>query len=124
MILIVYTMADNWSEPALRPLLLQWQGCVAKLTQTSTLSLWPSNTTLLPFVKTKQLGWQALAQWLTAHSRVILVFQDSCGIIQFIMTNIKKEIFSPGMTEQCPNVSLLLPSLKLSPGSTLARERL
>ena len=27
--------------------------------------------------------------------------------------------FPPGMTEQWPNVSRLLPSLKLSPGSTL-----
>ena len=72
------TMADNWSEPTLRPLLLQWQGCMTQLRQTSTLTLWPSNTTLpFPFVKTEQLGWQALTQRFTAHRGVILVFKDS-----------------------------------------------
>ena len=70
-------MADNWSETALGPLLLQWQGCVAKLTQTSTLSLWPSNTPLLPFIKAEQLGRKALAQRFTAHSGVVLIFQNS-----------------------------------------------
>ena len=70
-------MADNWSEPALGPLLLQWQRCMAQLCQTSTLSLWPSNTTLLPFVKTQQLGRKAFAQRLTAHGGVILIFKDS-----------------------------------------------
>ena len=38
------TMADNRSETTLRPLFLQRQGRVAKFSQTSTLSLWPSNT--------------------------------------------------------------------------------
>ena len=37
-------MADNRSETTLRPLFLQRQGRVAKFSQTSTLSLWPSNT--------------------------------------------------------------------------------
>ena len=51
-ILMVNTMADNWSEPTLRPLLLERQGGVPQLRQASTLSLWPPNT-LPQFVATK-----------------------------------------------------------------------
>ena len=52
-ILMVNTMADNWSEPTLRPLLLERQGGVPQLRQASTLSLWPPHT-LPQFDATKE----------------------------------------------------------------------
>ena len=59
--------------------------------------------------------------WFAAHGRIILVFQDPCEVVLELCLLLSVSVFSPGITELWPNVSLLPPSLKLSPGSTLKK---